>query len=258
MNRIHILKKTAAIGGHRWIYENLIEQLRNTDFATSAKHLDLALNDAGEAEIPFLGVTYLISNEGVRRSDGKGFKETIGSVLIHYILKGSSSRPAGNFITFAELAGPLFKQSSYSSSALERPIIKRFQGHVPELFEAAALYGGHEGGEAGLGSVSLIFELLPHIVLQIIFYDRDDEFPARATLLFDLNVTQLIDFEVLAVLVTEFIQTLINPIIDATQDDWTIVLQCNRSQGPYFHKAPKGEDRPHNQVMTAGLRSGRR
>jgi hypothetical protein len=205
----HILKKPAAIGGgHRWIYENLIERLQKTDIATSATHLDLALNNAGEANIPFLGGTYLISNEGVRRSDGKGFKDAIGSVLIYYILKGSSSRPAGKFVTFAELAGPLFKQGSYSSSALERPIIKRFQGRVPELFEVAASYGGRKGGEAGLGSVSLIFDLLPHILLQLIFYDRDDEFPARATLLFDLNSTQFIDFEVLAVLVTIFVQTL--------------------------------------------------
>ena len=205
------MKEDVAIGGHRWIYENLIEQLRNTDIATSAKHLDLTLNDAGEAKIPFLGATFLISNEGVRRLDGKGLNDVIGSILIHYILKGSSSRAAGNFINFAELAGPLFKQSSYSSSALERPIIKRFQGRVPELFEVAALYGGHQGGEAGLGSVSLIFDLLPHILLQLIFYDRDDEFPARATLLFDSNSTQFIDFEVLAVLVTIFVQVLTKP-----------------------------------------------
>ena len=206
--RNHTLKENVAIGGNRWIYENLIEQLRNADIATSAKHLDLTLNDTGEAEIPFLGMTFLISNEGVSRSDGKRVKETIGSVLIHYILKGSRRRPAGKFITFADLAGPLFKQGSYSSSALELPIIKRFQGRVPELVEVTASYGGRKGGEAGLGSVSFIFDLLPHILLQLIFYDRDDEFPARATLLFDLNSTQLIDFEVLAVLVTIFVQAL--------------------------------------------------
>ena len=202
------MKRNAAIGGHRWIYENLIEHLQNTDITTSARHLDLALNDAGEAKIPFLGAIFFISNEGVRRSDGKGFKDAIGSVLIHYILKGSSSRPAGKFVTFADLAGPLFKQGSYSSSALERPIIKRFQGRVSKLLEVAASYGGRNGGEAGLGSVSLVFDLLPHILLQLIFYDRDDEFPARATLLFDINSTQFIDFEVLAVLVTIFVQTL--------------------------------------------------
>jgi hypothetical protein len=73
---------------------------------------------------------------------------------------------------------------------------------------AAVLLGGRLGGEGGLGAQSLIFELLPHIELQLIFYDRDDEFPARATLLLDRNATQLIEFEVVAVLATIFVHTL--------------------------------------------------
>jgi len=202
------LEDPLAIGGHRWIYENLIERLATADIATSAENLGLAANDLGEAVVPFLGKIYLVSNKGVRRSDGKGFQDATGSVLIHYILKGSRCRPAGKFVTFAELAGPLFKHGSYSSSALERPIIKRFQGRIPELFLAAASYGGRQAGEAGLGAVSLIFDLLPQIPLQLIFYDREDEFPARSNLLYDLNATQLIDFEVLAALVTVFVKSL--------------------------------------------------
>ena len=79
------------------------------------------------------------------------------------------------------------------------------------MLAAAASVGGRQGGEAGLGSVSLIFDLLPHLPLQLIFYDRDDEFPARATLLFDYNATQIVEFEVLAVLVTVFVQYLTKP-----------------------------------------------
>lgn len=203
-----ILKDTPSTGGYRRIYEDLLDRLAKADVAHSAEHLDLALNHAGEVEVPFFGRTYLVSKEGVRRSDGERFSDATGSALIHYILKGSRARPAGRFVTFSELAGPLFKHGSYSESVLECPIIKRFQGRIPELFSVAASVGGRQGGEGGLGSVSLIFDLLPHIPLQLIFYDRDDEFPARATLLFDLNATQLIDFEVLAVLVTIFVQAL--------------------------------------------------
>ena len=202
------MKDAMVMDGYSKIYEDLIERLQSADIATSAKHLGLSLSDAGEAEVPFMGTTYLVSNAGVRRTDGKRVPDTTGSALIHYVLRGSRSRPAGKFATFAQLAGPLFRQGSYSGSALEQPIIKRFQGRVPELLSAAASVGGRQAGEAGLGSVSLIFDLLPHILLQLIFYDRDDEFPARATLLFDLNATQLIDFEALAVLVTMFVQSL--------------------------------------------------
>jgi hypothetical protein len=202
------LKKTSNSGGLKGIYEDLLERLSKADIVSSAGNLDLALNEAGEAEVRFLGRSYLVSREGVRRSDGQGVPEAVGSVLIHYILNGSRSQPVGRFVTFAELAGPLFKQGSYAIDALERPLIKRFQGRVPELLEAASSVGGRRGGEAGLGSVSLLFDLLPHLPVQLVFYDRDEEFPARATLLCDRNATQLIDFEVLAVLVTIFVQSL--------------------------------------------------
>ena len=205
------MKESTNIGGHKWIYQELIGRLATADIAASSQQLGLAMNDAGETEVPFFGTTYLVSREGVRRSDGKRFPDATGSALIHYILKGSRSRPNGQFATLAELAGPLFKHGGYSSSALEHPIIKRFQGRVPELLAAVASVGGRQGGEAGLGAVSLIFELLPHVPLQLIFYDRDDEFPARATLLYDVNATQMIDFEVLAVLVTVFVQYLTKP-----------------------------------------------
>lgn len=205
------MKEKRANGGYRKNYEALIERLKNADIVTSAKNLGLALNEAKEAIVPFLGSNFLVSNKGVRRYDGKEINDSIGSVIVYYILAGSCCRPAGKFITFSELAGPLFKHGSYSSSALERPIIKRFQGRIPELLLLAANFGGRQGGEAGLGSVSLIFEMLPHILLQLIFYDRDEEFPARATLLFDQNATQLIEFEVLAVLVTVFVRSLTKP-----------------------------------------------
>jgi hypothetical protein len=202
-------KANSVVGGQKKIYEDLSKHLEGTDISASAKQLDLAVNRTGAAEIPFFGTTYLVSRNGVQRSDGKRFSDSIASVLIHYISNGSRSRPAGQFVTFADLAGPLFKQGSYSVSALERPIIKRFQGRVPDLITAASSVGGRQDGEAGLGAVSLIFNLLPNIPLQLIFYDRDEEFPARVTLLFDRNATQIIDFEVLAVLVTIFVQSLI-------------------------------------------------
>ncbi len=198
-------------GGHKAIYADLVGRLANADLAASSRHLGLLLNDAGEAEVPFLGSTYLVSGQGVRRADGKRFPDAAGSALIHYVLKGSGSRPSGRFVTFAELAGPLFQHGGYSGSALELPVIRRFQGRIQELFAVAVSVGGRRGGEAGLGAVSLIFDLLPHIPMQLVFYDRDDEFPARATLLYDRNATQMIDFEVLAVLVTVFIQYLTKP-----------------------------------------------
>lgn len=206
-----VLKYTRRIGGHRWIHEDLLKRLAEADIVTSAINLELVLNDAGEAEVLFCGSTYRVSRKGVRRADGQKFTSATASALIHYVLQGSRSRPAGQFIPFSELAGPLFKEGSYVKGAFEHPITKRFEGRVPELLAAAGTGGGRQGGEAGLGSISLIFNLLPHIPLQLIFYDRDEEFPARSLILLDRNATQMVEFEVLAVLVTLFVQFLTKP-----------------------------------------------
>lgn len=205
------MEEIKQTGGYRRIVQDLVRDLAKADMASAAANLGLALNEQGEAAVPFLGHEYRVSPKGVRRWDGERFVESIGSVLAHYILKGTGGERAGRFVTFSELAGPVFKEGSYSRDALEFPLIKRFQGRVPELLAAAASLGGRVGGESGLGSVSLIFQLLPKIPVQLIFYDRDDEFPARVTLLIDRNATQFLEFEFLAVSVTLFVQVLSQP-----------------------------------------------
>ncbi|MBA3029701.1 MAG: DUF3786 domain-containing protein [Desulfobacteraceae bacterium] len=194
--------------GYKKIYRDLLKDLAKIDIAGSCAELELVFNAWAEAEIPFMGFIYKVSSQGVRRADGQKFYESIGSGLIHYLKQACKAKAAGQFVTFATLAGPLFKQGGYSASALEHPVVKRFEGRVPELLAIAERAGGRVGGEAGMGSVSLIFELLPHIPVQLIFYERDDEFPVRATLLFDRNATCFLEFEFLAVLVTIFVHRL--------------------------------------------------
>lgn len=198
-----------AIGeGHKRIYQDLLAKLASADVCTSARNLGLVFNADGQIELPFGGMFYLISAGGVRLANGKRPHPIAASALIHYVLLGSEKRPAGKFVAFSELAGPLFKHGGYSSGALESPIAKRFQGRVEDLIFKAESMGGRLGGQAGQGAISLVFDLVPHIPLQLVFYDRDDEFPARATLLCDQNATLLIDFEALAVLTTVFVNIL--------------------------------------------------
>jgi hypothetical protein len=204
-----ISKEESSPGsGYRHIYRDLLRELGHADISAAAERLALPVNRTGEVEVPFIGRTYLISRDGVRLADDRAPSEVLQSVLIRYLLHASPRHPAGQFVTLAELAGPLFNQGGYSAGALERPIIRCFQGRVAGLLSVAASAGGRPQGEGGSGSISLVFDLLPHILLQLIFYDRDDEFPARATLLYDRNAAQVIDFETLAVAVTLFVRFL--------------------------------------------------
>lgn len=197
------------VGGFHYIYEVQLGRLKHADIAGCAAAVDLPLENGQAVTVPFAGAHYRISRQGVRRTDGRIVPEATASALIHFVLDASRSRPVGRFVTFGELAGPLFGQGSYSRDALERPIIKRFQGRVQELLAVAEQLGGRQAGEAGLGGISLIFDLLPHMPLQLVFYDRDEDYPARATLLYDPNCTRMVQFEVLAVLATIFVRALV-------------------------------------------------
>jgi hypothetical protein len=202
------MHENETTGGYRRIYQDLLRELAVADLDWSARRLGLHQNRFGEIEIPCLGKIYLISNTSIGRPEGVSCPAPLGSVLIHYVLKGNPGEPANQFVKLEALAGPVFK-NNYSQGALEFPLIKRFKGRVPELLAVADSLGGRQGGESGLGSVSLVFNLLPKIPVQLIFYDQDAEFPARVTLLYDRNATFFIEFEYLAVLATHFVQALL-------------------------------------------------
>jgi hypothetical protein len=195
-------------GGYLRIYQDLLQELAKADLDWSARRLGLHQNRSGEIEIPCLGKIYWLSNSGLRHPEEASFPAPLGSVLIHYVLRGNQGEPADQFVKLEDLAGPVFK-NNYSQGALEFPLIKRFKGKVLELLAVADSLGGRRDGESGLGSVSLVFDLLPKIPIQLIFYDQDAEFPARVTLLYDRNATLFIEFEYLAVLATQFVQALL-------------------------------------------------
>ena len=202
------MKESIQGGGYRRIYEDLAARLASADIAAGAANLGLDLNKFGEAEVTFLNRKYRVSKKGITPCDGDKVLNTLASVIIQYLLNGSRSETAWRFVPHSELAGPLFTEGAYTQDALESPLIKRFQGRVPELLAATESLGGWPGGKSGLGGVSLIFELLPKIPVQLIFYDRDAEFPARTRLLCDLNATEFLEFEFIAVLVTVFVEEL--------------------------------------------------
>ena len=202
------MENNNQIPGYKKIYQDLLKELKGIDIEASCENLRLILTDSKQVEIPFMGEVYLVSKEGVKHRDEYDFYESVGSVLIHYLQRACMEKPANQFVTFATLAGPLFRQGGYSASALEMPLAKRFGGKVPELLSVGKKVGGRMEGEAGLGGISIVFDLLPNIPIQLVFYDRDEEFPPRATLLFDKKATRFLEFEFLAVLVSIFVHGL--------------------------------------------------
>jgi hypothetical protein len=60
--------------------------------------------------------------------------------------------------------------------------------------------GGVFNGKLKSGGYTWLLKVLPKILLQIVYYDADDEFPCEVQILFDNNASRFMEFECLAFL----------------------------------------------------------
>jgi len=78
------------------------------------------------------------------------------------------------------------------------PLGKAFSGDHAAFGETMRRLGAVFYGKLKSGGYSWISKALPKIVLQIVYYDRDDEFPCEVQILFDTNASRFMKFECLA------------------------------------------------------------
>ena len=186
-----------------------MHELAEVDLAEAAKALDLSINPAGQVEILFMGVKYLLENSGIRREDDRDYRNTHESILAGYIIRQGLGGPSGRFVSFDSITGMVPAQSSYTSTALEAHLVKYAEEDPDRFHDAIVQSGGRPGGEAGSGGASWIVRLLPKISIQLIFYAGDEEFPSNVRLLIEDSATTFLEFEFLAVLTSIFVEEVI-------------------------------------------------
>ena len=77
---------------------------------------------------------------------------------------------------------------------------KTFSGHLPELEQACRTLGGKKLPHSDAGYQIDAFACIP---VQFLFWDRDEEFPAQANILFDRGATGFIHVESLVSVASE-------------------------------------------------------
>jgi len=106
--------------------------------------------------------------------------------VLWYLMKATSARPSGNLVTPASLpGGNIFVKGSH---VLPLDALAAKYATLPEAFLAAgAALGGTPVAYANAAFVLFPFPKVPTTVL---LWTGDDEFPARADLLFDSTAPQ--------------------------------------------------------------------
>lgn len=103
----------------------------------------------------------------------------------------------GNWMSFRDFkdAAPLI-QAFYNT--VTQPLAETFSGRLAELEKAAKKIGGHRPDEVFSYDLSLRFDALPRVPLLLLFNDKDEEFPAQCSVLFEKRVEKFLDMECLA------------------------------------------------------------
>jgi len=196
-------------GGYQAIHDNLMRRLADAPLAAHAERLGLPKLAGGEVEAIFLGQPYRAGRGWVYDGQGQPAPLIVACLIAGYLLTGGGGETFGRFVPLKTLAGTGSGHASFQQNALAAPLIRRFKGRTEALRAAAGQLGGRPGGEAGSGGISLIFDVLSKVPLQLVFYDSDAEFPAEANFLLDLSATRFLEYEYLTVILTAFVKALL-------------------------------------------------
>ncbi|MGN0335085.1 MAG: DUF3786 domain-containing protein [Lachnospiraceae bacterium] len=109
-----------------------------------------------------------------------------------------------DWVSFASLKsagvfGPAFQ------TGIHEVLARTFAGHTSELSAALEAMGGHK---LSVGDVGYEISAFHEIPMRIIFWDKDEEFPAQANLLFDRSASQYIHVESIVTIASVFLERL--------------------------------------------------
>jgi hypothetical protein len=188
MKKQHIYEQT---------YKDYLSRIAELDFPFLADKLGMQL-DGQHVIIPFFSKLYRISAKGIADPSDRQPHLSVSVILCKYLLMCPLIEPLeGNWMSYKDFkdAAPLIR-AFYNT--VTHPIAETFSGRLTELENAGEKIGGYAPTDAFSYDFSMQFDALPKIPLLLLFNDKDDEFPAQCSVLFEKHAEKFLDMECLA------------------------------------------------------------
>jgi hypothetical protein len=140
-----------------------------------------------------------MSSHSINPTDGKPVNVNNLSVLAYYSLSKGEGEPAFSYVPISYLAGEAIAFST-NTKWMTDPLGKTFSEDYATFSETMCKLGGVFNGKLKSDGYSWLLTALPKILLQIVYYEGNDEFPCEVQILFDKNASRFLEFECLAFL----------------------------------------------------------
>lgn len=195
----HIFEKT---------YKDYIAQVAKIDFPYIEEKLGIKI-EGSSVLVPLFEKSYYVDKNGITDSSGKQPVFDICVVICKYLLLCPDVFSTdNNLVSYRDFndSAPL---TGYFSNYVELHIAKIFSGRKIQLEQACKALGGYPLQNIKfLYDLSMRFDALPRVPVFIFYNDKDDEFSASCSVLFEKRATNYLDIECLAILGTLFINLL--------------------------------------------------
>ena len=146
----------------------------------------------------FLEQHYLINRSGVAALTGEAPTVWVKVFLLIYLTRAAGSPVTERWVAYRDLPNTISKATSFERCAAE--IAEEFVGEPDRLDRSVTALGGRPA-EAGAADRAWRLQVLPRVPVLLLFWDREEEFEARVTLLLDRGVLDYLDQEALVFLV---------------------------------------------------------
>jgi hypothetical protein len=197
------VRKLARIDDYRESFRLASVELKKKDPAALAKAAGVEAfvnNGHAELKVAFLGMNYVVEigpKTDVRKEKSEEEVPIPDKILIaHYLLGAPGRKNTGKLITFRQIPDGQFYFEAFQRRARD-PFVNFF-GSNGRLFVKCA----EEMGATPVtnGDFGMEFRIFPHICVQLVLWEGDDEFPPDATILFDESIQHYLPVEDIAVL----------------------------------------------------------
>jgi len=134
---------------------------------------------------------------GMSASRGeKGVRRDLALLVLEYLANACDVPASGRWVSPQQLprGGAFFWRGPHEAPA--DMLAKRFGNAPEELLEKALPLGGVRVESEDIpGDAAVRFRVLPRIDVLVVLWSADDEFPARATLLFDSSISEHLEVD---------------------------------------------------------------
>jgi hypothetical protein len=146
-----------------------------------------------------------VTSYEVREPGGKKVASFFQSLILTYLQTANGAPSADRWISFRELPHGGFYHQAFQGYAPDR-LTRRWGLDVDGFVTACRAL---DGTRLDLGDAGFAFRVLPHVDLAAVYWLGDEDFPSRATILFDANAHHYMVTDGLAILGSQLVSKIL-------------------------------------------------